>query len=91
MSIVRRAVIFVAQILALIFIVVATMAGALAGDSWLAKATPMFGGIIALMPSAPIFDRRGDRGIFRIHLAGGVIFPADRDRLQYPESIRSVG
>jgi hypothetical protein len=49
----RRAVIFVAQILALIFIVVATMAGALAGDSWLAKATPMFGGIIALMPSAP--------------------------------------
>ena len=50
---VRRAVIFVAQILALIFIVVATMAGALAGDSWLAKAAPMFGGIIALMPSAP--------------------------------------
>jgi hypothetical protein len=49
----RRAVIFVAQILALIFIVVATMAGALAGDSWLAKATPMFGGIIALMPSTP--------------------------------------
>ena len=71
---VRRAVIFVAQILALIFIVVATMAGALAGDSWLAKATPMFGGIIALMPSAPYFDRRGARGIFRLHRAGGLFF-----------------
>ena len=50
---VRRAVVFVAQILALIFIVVATMAGALAGDAWLANAAPMFGGIVALMPSAP--------------------------------------
>ena len=50
---VRRAVIFVAQILALIFNVVATMAGALAGDAWLANAAPVFGGIIALMPSAP--------------------------------------
>ena len=54
MATVRRAVIFVAQILVLIFIVVATMAGALAGDAWLANATPMFGGIVALMPSAPI-------------------------------------
>ena len=53
MGAVRRAVIFVAQILALIFIVVATMAGALAGDAWLANAAPMFGGIIALMSSAP--------------------------------------
>ena len=54
MSAVRRAVILVAQILALIFIVVATMAGALAGDGWVANAAPIFGGIIALMPSAPI-------------------------------------
>ena len=50
---IRRAVIFVAQILALIFIVVATMVGALAGDAWLAKAAPVFGGIIARMPSVP--------------------------------------
>ena len=54
MSIVRRAVILVAQILALLFIVVATMAGALAGDAWVANAAPMFGGIVALMPSASI-------------------------------------
>jgi hypothetical protein len=54
MSAVRRAVIFVAQVLVLIFIVVATMAGALAGDGWLTNAAPMFGSIVALMPSAPI-------------------------------------
>ena len=54
MAAVRRVVIFVAQILALIFIVVATMAGALAGDAWLANATPMLVGIITLIPSAPI-------------------------------------
>lgn len=44
---IRRAVIFVAQILALIFIVVATMAGALAGDDWLST-LPMLGGVAAL-------------------------------------------
>jgi ABC-type dipeptide/oligopeptide/nickel transport system permease subunit len=54
MSAVRRTVIFVAQILVLIFIVIATMAGALAGDGWLTNAAPMFGNIVALMPSAPI-------------------------------------
>jgi hypothetical protein len=52
MATVRRAVIFVAQILALIFIVVATMAGALAGDAWLANSAPMFVGIVALIPIA---------------------------------------
>ena len=41
MGAVRRAVIFVAQILALIFIVLATTAGALAGDEWFARAVPM--------------------------------------------------
>lgn len=64
MLVVRRAVIFVAQILALIFIVVATMAGALAGDTWLANAVPMFGGIIALMPSAPISIAGAGAGFF---------------------------
>ena len=54
MSAVRRTVIFVAQILVLIFVVVATMAGALAGDGWLTSAAPMFGSIIALVPPAPI-------------------------------------
>jgi hypothetical protein len=43
MTFVRRAVIFVAQILALISIVVATVAGALAGGDWLASAFPMLG------------------------------------------------
>ena len=64
MSIVRRAVIFVAQILALVFIVVATMAGALAGDEWVSSAAPMFGGIIALMPSAPFSIAGAIAGFF---------------------------
>ena len=34
---IRRAIIFVAQILALLFIVVSTMAGALAGQDWLVE------------------------------------------------------
>jgi hypothetical protein len=54
MATVRRAVIFVAQILALLFVVVATMAGALAGDGWITKAAPMFGSVLSLLPSAPI-------------------------------------
>ena len=45
MTFVRRAVIFVAQILALISIVVATIAGALAGGDWLASTFPMLGAI----------------------------------------------
>ena len=64
MSAVRRAVILVAQILALIFIVVATVAGALAGDAWLANATPMFVGIVALIPSAPISIAGAIAGFF---------------------------
>ena len=43
MTFVRRAVIFVAQILALISIVVATIGGALAGEDWLASTFPMLG------------------------------------------------
>lgn len=61
---VRRTVIFVAQILALIFIVVATMAGALAGDEWVSGAAPMFGGVVALMPSAPISVAGAIAGFF---------------------------
>ena len=64
MSIVRRAVILVAQILALLFIVVATMAGALAGDAWVANAAPRFGGIVALMPSASISIAGAIAGFF---------------------------
>ena len=64
MSTIRRAVILVAQILALIFIVVATMAGALAGDQWVANAAPMFGGIVALMPSAPVSIAGAIAGFF---------------------------
>jgi hypothetical protein len=54
MGAVRRAVIFVAQILVLIFIVFATTAGALAGDEWFARAVPMISSIVALMPGAPV-------------------------------------
>ena len=50
MSTIRHAVIFVAQILALIFIVVATMAGALAGDQWVANAAPMLGSTFVTRP-----------------------------------------
>ena len=64
MAAIRRTVIFVAQILALIFIVVATMAGALAGDAWLTSASPMFGSIIALIPSAPISIAGAAAGFF---------------------------
>ena len=52
MASVRRAVIFVAQILALIFIVVSTMAGALAGQDWLSNTFPSLGGAVATL-SAP--------------------------------------
>jgi len=46
---VRRAIIFVAQILALVFIVVATMAGALAGQDWFSHSFPILGdGVTAL-------------------------------------------
>jgi hypothetical protein len=45
MTFVRRAVIFVAQILALISIVVATLAGALAGENWLTSTFPMLAAI----------------------------------------------
>jgi len=44
---IRRAVIFVAQILALFFIVFSTMAGALAGQDWLSNALPSLGGAFA--------------------------------------------
>jgi hypothetical protein len=54
MAMVRRAVIFVAQILVLISVVVATVAGALAGDSWVTNAAPIFGNIVTLIPSTPI-------------------------------------
>lgn len=64
MTMIRRAVIFVAQILTLIFIVVTTMAGAIAGDAWLVNAAPMFGGIVALMPSAPISVAGAIAGFF---------------------------
>ena len=51
---VRRAVIFVAQILALLFIVVSTMAGALAGQDWLSNALPSLSGVFASLPGAGI-------------------------------------
>jgi len=44
MGSIRRAIIFVAQILALLFIVGSTMAGALAGQDWLSTAVPSLGG-----------------------------------------------
>jgi hypothetical protein len=50
---VRRAVIFVAQILALLFIVFSTMAGALAGQDWLSNTVPSLGGAFASL-SGPI-------------------------------------
>lgn len=74
MSAIRRAVIFVAQILALLFIVVATTAGALAGDAWLSSAAPIFGGIVALMPSAPISIAGAIAGFFISLLLAALFF-----------------
>jgi hypothetical protein len=74
MGAVRRAVIFVAQILALIFIVVATMAGALAGDDWLARAAPMFSGIAALMPAAPVSIGGALAGFFASTVLAALFF-----------------
>ena len=74
MATVRRAVIFVAQILALIFIVVATMASALAGDAWIANAAPMFGGIVALIPSTPISIAGAMAGFFVSVLLAALFF-----------------
>jgi amino acid transporter len=54
---IRRAVIVVAQVLALVFIVLATVAGALAGDNWLTY-VPLLGNVIVLLtgtPGIPIF------------------------------------
>jgi hypothetical protein len=74
MATVRRAVIFVAQIFTLIFIVVATLAGALAGDAWLANAAPMFGGIVALMPNAPISVAGAIAGFFASIVPAALFF-----------------
>jgi hypothetical protein len=54
---VRRVVILLAQFLALAFIVLATVAGALAGDKWLSY-VPILGNAIVLLtgtPGIPIF------------------------------------
>jgi len=49
MTFVRRAVIFVAQILALISIVIATVAGAFAGEGWLTSTFPTLAGSIGTL------------------------------------------
>ena len=49
---VRRAVILVAQILALLFIVAATVAGVFAGDNWLTY-VPLVGSAIVLLTGTP--------------------------------------
>jgi hypothetical protein len=52
---IRRAIIFVAQILALLFIVISTMAGALAGLDWLANTFPVLG----ILADTRLADMRG--------------------------------
>jgi hypothetical protein len=56
---VRRAVIFLAQILALLSIVVSTMAGALAGHDWLSNALPSLGGTLASLAGSAGFSILG--------------------------------
>lgn len=48
---IRRLIIFLAQILALVFIVVATLAGALMGD-WLLAGVPVLGSATIMLTSA---------------------------------------
>jgi len=52
---IRRAIIFVAQILALLFIVISTMAGALAGQDWLANTFP----VLSILADTRLADIRG--------------------------------
>jgi hypothetical protein len=56
---IRRAIIFVAQILALLFIVVSTMAGALAGQDWLTNTFPVLGGVLAILADTRLADMGG--------------------------------
>ena len=83
---VRRAVIFVAQILALISIVIATVAGALAGEDWLARRRSRAcrrhwracGRTGALYRGRP-------RRLFHFDNSGGAIFFMRRNREQHGE------
>ena len=87
MTFVRRAVIFVAQILALISIVVATVAGALAGEDWLTSTFP-----IARSPlrHARDIDRRRPRRLLHFNNTGGAVFPVRRNRLQHEKSLQNL-
>jgi hypothetical protein len=71
---IRRAVIFVAQILVLIFIVVATVAGALAGDAWVTNAAPIFSSIVAFIPSAPVSIAGAIAGFFSSIVLAALFF-----------------
>ena len=90
MVFVRRAIIFVAQILALLFIVVSTMAGALAGQDWLSTALPSLGGAFAFAVGPErYFDLWSCGRILCFDNIGGNVFPGRRNREQHAE-IRSI-
>ena len=89
---VRRAIIFVAQILALISIVVSTMAGALAGD-WLANTVPALGGAMAILADTSWLTWRSVdswrcRRLLHFDNAGGAIFFVRRNRSQHEKSVQ---
>ena len=86
---VRRAVIFVAQILALISIVVATVAGALAGEDWLARHFSRACRRHRRARGHPrAINRRRPRRLLHFDNSGGAIFFVRRNREQHAKSIQ---
>ena len=85
MTFVRRAVIFVAQILALISIVVATIGGALAGEGWLVRVCRLV--LFSCLRLRAIYRRR-PRRLLHFDNSGGAIFFVRRNRDQHAKSIQ---
>ena len=90
MSIVRRAVIFVAQILALLFIVVATIGGA-RGRRLGRECRADVGGIVALMPSASISIAGAIAGFFISILPTALFFVLVEIAHNSRNRFRSIG
>ena len=88
MTFVRRAVIFVAQILALISIVIATAVGALAGEDWLASTFPAIVGSARVRGHPRAINRRRSRRLLHFDNSGGAIFFVRRNRDQHAKSIQ---
>ena len=90
MTFVRRAVIFVAQILALISIVIATVAGALAGEDWLASTFPAMWPIGAFAGTRGISIVGALAGFFISTILVALFFLCVEIAIQYEKSIQDI-